>query len=164
MFVKLHKLDKSKSRLPWLSTCVNPAYSAKISLGESKLKPLANPMALATSQIIFQSCFASPVAGNKPRWREIRRSELVTVPSFSDQPVAGKAIWANSRVSFLATQSDTTTNSHLFSASAIFCRLGILTIGLVAMIHTALTFPLLIFSNKSTAFSPCSVAMVGDCQ
>ena len=41
--------------------------------------------------MIHQSGLASPGWGRKPRWREMRRSELVTVPSFSPQPVAGEA-------------------------------------------------------------------------
>ena len=40
-------------------------------------------MRFATSHIIHQSARASPGAGRNARWRDTRRSELVTVPSFS---------------------------------------------------------------------------------
>jgi hypothetical protein len=54
----------------------------------------AKPMRRATSQRMSQSPRASPGAGRKARWREMRRSELVTVPSFSPQPSAGSSTWA----------------------------------------------------------------------
>ena len=44
--------------------------------------------------MIHQSGRASPGAGRKARWREMRRSELVTVPSFSPQAAAGSRTWA----------------------------------------------------------------------
>jgi hypothetical protein len=73
-------------------------------------------MAWATSAMIRQSARAWPGAGNRARWREIRRSELVTVPSFSPQARAGSLTSAKAVVS-VSTQSDTTTNGQRSSAS-----------------------------------------------
>ncbi|WP_246679793.1 hypothetical protein [Mesorhizobium sp. B2-3-5] len=39
----------------------------------------------ATSAMIHQSGLALPGAARNGRWRDMRRSELVTVPSFSPQ-------------------------------------------------------------------------------
>ena len=60
-------------------------------------------MRLATSAMIHQSGRASPGAGRKGRWREMRRSELVTVPSFSPQAAAGRLTWAWRMVSVAAS-------------------------------------------------------------
>ncbi len=121
-------------------------------------------MRCATSAIAHQSARASPGRGKKPRWRDTRRSELVTVPSFSPQPSAGSFTCANRSVSVSAMQSDTTTNGQLASATRAMRASGIDTAGLVAMIHTALIRPLAIASNMSTAFSPGREQIVGDCQ
>ena len=51
-------------------------------------------MRRATCVTIHQSGLASPGGGRNARWREIRRSELVTVPSFSPQAAAGRRMCA----------------------------------------------------------------------
>ena len=76
-------------------------------------------MRRATSHNACQSALASPGAGRKARWREMQRSELVTVPSFSPQASAGKATWAYPVRSVPAITSDTTTSSHAASARLI---------------------------------------------
>ena len=63
-------------------------------------------------QTIHQSGRASPGAGRKRRWREMRRSELVTVPSFSPQAAAGSLTCAWRAVSVSAVTSETTTNGQ----------------------------------------------------
>ncbi len=113
---------------------------------------------------ISQSGRASPGAGRKPRWREMRRSELVTVPSFSAQPSAGSSTSAQALVSVFWTMSLTTTSSHLASARRTWSASGRLTTGLVAMIQTALTLPASIAWNSSTAFRPGLSAMRGESQ
>ena len=57
-----------------------------------------------------------PAAARKGRWREMRRSELVTVPSFSPQPAAGSTTSAK-RVVSVGQQSETTTKGQAASAS-----------------------------------------------
>ena len=69
-----------------------------------------------TSASIHQSGRASPGAARNGRWREIRRSELVTVPSFSPQPAAASTTWEWSVVS-VGQQSETTTNGQAASAA-----------------------------------------------
>ena len=68
------------------------------------------------STTICQSCRASPGGGTAARTRLIRRSLLVTVPSFSPQVVAGKSRSAQSQVAAVAKASCTTTNSARSSA------------------------------------------------
>src|SRR3546814_20410709 len=82
-----------------------------------------------------QSGLASPGAGRNARWREITRSELVTVPSFSPQASAGSSRCASCAVSVDATTSETTTNSQRRSASRTRSTSGRLTTGLVDIIH-----------------------------
>ena len=80
-------------------------------------------MRRATCVTIHQSGLASPGGGRNARWREIRRSELVTVPSFSPQAAAGRRMCAPaSTVSFAMTFSDTTNSSSLPSASRTGAR------------------------------------------
>ncbi|MNE33277.1 hypothetical protein D3C80_1269340 [compost metagenome] len=67
---------------------------------------------MAISAIIHQSGFASPGAGKNARWREIRRSEFVTVPFFSPQPSAGNRICAKRLVSVSRITSETITSGH----------------------------------------------------
>ena len=121
-------------------------------------------MRRATSHSTSQSARASPGAGKNARWREMRRSEFVTVPSFSPQPSAGSSTSACAFVSDCALMSDTTTSSHLSSARRTWSASGMLTSGLVAMIHTALTLPASIAWNRSTAFRPGLFAMRGESQ
>ena len=65
-------------------------------------------MRRATSLSIHQSGLASPGAGRNARWREMQRSELVTVPSFSPQAAAGRTTSAKHVVS-VGQQSLTAT-------------------------------------------------------
>src|SRR3546814_8620950 len=113
---------------------------------------------------VHQAGVASPGQANNARWRLMRRSELVTGPSFSPQPAAGRPTWAYIGVSVSAMQSDTTTNGHAASASRTAPALGRLTAGLVAMIHSALIFPRPTSLNMSTAFRPGFAAMAGALQ
>jgi hypothetical protein len=121
-------------------------------------------MRRATSQMIHQSARASPGGGRKARWREMRRSELVTVPSFSPQASAGRRMCAWRTVSVSAMQSDTTTHSQRSSARRTWSLSGRLTTGLVAMIHSAFTSPRSTARNRSTALSPALDAIRGACQ
>ena len=111
-------------------------------------------MRLATSATIHQSGFASPGGGRKARWREMRRSELVTLPSFSPQAAAGRRTWAWTAVSVPAVTSDTTRNSQAFRAATTASASGRLTAGLVAMTHRALMRPSATARNNSTALRP----------
>src|ERR1044072_1638956 len=79
-----------------------------MSAGRSKEKLLAHPMRRATWLMIHQSGFASPGRANSGRWRLINRSELVTVPSFSPQPAAGRRTWAKAAVAGAAVQTEQT--------------------------------------------------------
>ena len=63
-----------------------------------------------------QSARASPGAGMKARWREIWRSELVTVPSFSPHASAGSRISASACANRFRQHIDTTRHSHLARA------------------------------------------------
>ena len=119
-------------------------------------------MRRATSDTIHQSGLASPGSGRKARWREMRRSELVTVPSFSPQAAAGSSTCAPAfTVSFERTFSDTTNSSSLPSASRTAPARGSDTAGLVAITHSALISPRSIASNICTALRPSRVAMRG---
>jgi hypothetical protein len=51
---------------------------------------------------MLQSSRAAPGPGTADRTREIRRSEFVTVPSFSPHDVAGRRTSANAAVSVSA--------------------------------------------------------------
>ena len=88
------------------------------------------------------------------RWREMRRSELVTVPSFSPQAAAGSRTWAKRAVSVLAVTSETTTNGQAVIAASTRRRPAWKPTGLVAMIHSALMRPSATAWNMSTAFRP----------
>ena len=117
-------------------------------------------MRRATSAIIHQSGRASPGGARKARCREMQRSELVTVPSFSPHAAAGRTMSAKHVVS-VGQQSLTTTNGHAPSAARTRPARGMLTAGLVLRIHSALTVPSSTASNSSTALSPGRVAMRG---
>ncbi len=119
-------------------------------------------MRRATSATIHQSGLASPGTGRKARWRVMRRSELVTVPSFSPQAAAGSRTCAPaSTVSFDMTFSETTNSSSLRSASRMAPARGSDTAGLVAITHSALMRPASIASNICTALRPSRGAMRG---
>ena len=89
------------------------------------------------------------------------RSELVTVPSFSPQPAAGRSTCARRAVSVAAHISLTATKSHLAMALATRSASGMETAGLVCRIHSALIRPSSTARNMSTAFSPGFSAIVG---
>lgn len=91
--------------------------------------------------MIFQSGRLAPGAERKARWREIRRSELVTVPSFSPHPVAGSSTSAKSPVSVRAMMSDTATKGTLAIAAATPSASGRLTAGFVDITQSALILP-----------------------
>ena len=81
-------------------------------------KAASNPSRCATCVTIHQSGRASPGSGRNARWREMRRSELVTVPSFSPHAAAGSRTCAPLvMVSLVSTLSDTTNSSSLLSAA-----------------------------------------------
>ena len=108
----------------------------------------------ATSQICRQSGIASPGVCKKRRWRETRRSELVTVPSFSPQAALGSSTSASAVVSVERQTSETTTNGQLRIASRTRSASGMLSAGLVPMIHSALIRPSSTARNMSTALRP----------
>ena len=107
-----------------------------------------------------QSAFAMPDADMKARWREMRRSELVTVPAFSPQLAAGSSTSAKRVVSVRVT-SETTTKSQAFRAARTRIESGIDTAGFVPMIQSALMLPSPTPRNISTAFKPGARAMSG---
>ena len=122
-------------------------------------------MRRATSVTIHQSGLASPGAGRNGRWREMRRSELVTVPSFSPQAAAGSRTCAPAfTVSFASTFSETTNSSSFLSASRTWPARGSETAGLVAITHSALILPRATASNICTALRPSRGATRGACQ
>ncbi len=84
----------------------------------------------------------------------MRRSELVIVPSFSPQPAAGKTRSAYGMASDLLEMSCTTTNLAFFSAASILRASGMLTMGLVQMIHRAFIEPSSIPLNTWVAVFP----------
>ncbi len=100
---------------------------------------------------------AAKIAG----WRDIRRSELVTVPSFSPQPVAGSKTSAQRAVSVLAVMSDTTTKSQFLRVARTPSASGKETAGFVQAIHNALICPSATALNMSTAFRPARSAICG---
>ena len=121
-----------------------------------------SPCALRPRRAIHQSGFASPGSGRKARWREMRRSEFVTVPSFSPQAAAGNSTCApRAIVSVAITFSETTRRSSWRSASRAPSASGSDTAGFVAMIHSALTRPAAIASNSATALRPSRSAIRG---
>ena len=96
------------------------------------------------------------------RCREMRRSELVTVPDFSPQACAGSSTCAPElTVSLERTFSEITNSSSFFSAARAASASGSDTAGLVPITHNALISPRAIASNIWTAFSPSWVAMRG---
>ena len=70
----------------------------------------------------------------------MRRSEFVTVPSFSAQPAAGSRTFACSVVS-VGQQSADTTNGQASSAARTRPTRGMLAAGLVPMTQSALNAP-----------------------
>ena len=84
----------------------------------------------------------------------MRRSELVTVPSFSPHVLAGSNTSAYLQVSVLLNASCTTTNSAFSSAASTLFKSGIECAGLVQAIQIALISPLFTASNISIAVLP----------
>ena len=117
----------SRSLVPAFPAPVRAAYSAKISPGLLQENPSRKPMRRATSAICHQSGRASPGGGRNGRWREMQRSELVTVPSFSPQAAEGSSTCASAVVSVCRSTSDTTTNGQARSASRTRSASGRLT-------------------------------------
>ena len=159
---------RSRSRVPPFSQPVSSAYSRKISAGlaysNAADHPLAAPMRLATSASCHQSGRASPGDGMNARCREMRRSELVTVPFFSPQAAAGSSTWASAVVSVCRATSETTTSGHRARAARTALASGMLSTGFVAMIQIALIRPSATARNISTAFMPGFSAMRGEPQ
>ena len=97
----------SKSRAPSFSKAESAACSRKMSATPVQAKASPKPRRRATWLRIHQSCRASPGAGRNGRWREMPRSELVTVPSFSAQASAGRRMRQASTVSVARIASET---------------------------------------------------------
>ena len=153
--------EMSKARRPSLPRPVSAACSRKMAAGPDQAKASPQPSRAATCATIHQSGRASPAGGRKARWREMTRSLLVTVPSFSAQPTAGRRTCANSAVSVSAMQSDTTRKGARRSASRTDVPSGMDTAGLVAMTQSAPMRPAESARNRSTAFKPGPAAMFG---
>ena len=113
----------------------------------------------AKSTMICQSCFASAGGGTAELTQVIRRSELVTVPSFSPHVLAGNNTSAYLQVSVLLKASCTTTSSAFSSAASTLLRSGIECAGLVQAIQMAFISPFFTASNISTAVFPATSGM-----
>ena len=151
----------SKSRATSGRCPESAACSRKIAAALGQSNASLQPSRLPTSASAHQSGRASPTGVTKPRWREMRRSELVTVPSFSPQACAGSNTSASSAVSVEAITSETTTKGQAAIARLTASASGRLSTGLVAMIHSAIIRPSATARNRSTALWPGVVAMVG---
>jgi hypothetical protein len=114
----------------------------------------SKPIRRATSASCHQSARASPGPSRNGRWREMRRSEFVTVPLFSPQPSDGRSTSAWRAVSVSFRMSETTTKGQALIAASTASASGIETTGLVAMIHSALMRPSATALNMSTALRP----------
>ena len=110
-------------------------------------------MRRATCVTIHQSGLASPGAGRNARWREIRRSELVTVPSFSPQAAAGSRTCAPAAtVSFAAGQAAfTLTLLILFNP-----KLAWLMLSENFSIMDLLFYALAVYAGYRTALKPAA--------
>ena len=107
-----------------------------------------------TSATCHQSGRACPGAVRTARWREIVRSEFVTVPSFSAQAVAGSSTSASLAVSVAAVTSETTVKAQVRIASRTASASGMVAAGFVCMIQSARMRPSATARNMSTAFRP----------
>ena len=146
--------------MSWSRPFVSARCSSKISLGVSYGKRSGawgltrrcsrRPISVA----MRQSGSAFPGGGTAARTREMRRSEFVTVPSFSPQVAAGSSTSAKATVSVSAKASCTTTSSACRSAWRTASMRGRECAGLVQAIQTALTLPSAKASNMSTAARP----------
>ena len=128
-------------------------------LGQAKAS--AQPSRAATWLMIHQSGRASPDGGRKARWRLMTRSLLVTVPSFSPQPRAGRRMRALRMVSLSATQSLATSIGTCAMAARTASEAGSETAGLVAITHNAPMRPSPAARNSSTALRPGAAARLG---
>ena len=154
----------SKSRPRAAARAESAACSRKIAAGPDQAKASGQPRRRPTCASAHQSGRAAPGAGRKARWREMRRSEFVTVPDFSPQPAAGSSTSASRAVSVRPVTSETTTKGQAASAAATASASGMLAAGLVARIQSALILPSAAARNMSTAFRPGRAAMVGERQ
>ncbi|MDT4836249.1 hypothetical protein FQZ97_699370 [compost metagenome] len=144
----------SRSRPRVDSRCSFQTDSA-LSYGNSvKVRPSCSSSRRAKATPIDQSLRAWPGAGTAGRTREMRRSLLVTVPSFSPQVVAGSSRSAKAQVAVVAKASWTTTNSARSSARRTVAWSGIDCAGLVQAIHSARISPSAAAWNISTAVLP----------
>ncbi len=91
----------------------------------------------------------------------MRRSELVTVPSFSPQAALGSSTSASAVVSVVRQTSETTTKGQLRIASRTRSASGMLSAGLVPIIHKAFTWPFSTARKRSTALRPGLAAIAG---
>ena len=131
-------------------TCSADWYGNKVALpGRRRVSSRC-----ATACTMRQSARASPAGATAARTRLMRRSLLVTVPSFSPQGAAGNSRSAYAQVSLLAKASCTTTNSARCKARRTVFWSGRLCAGLVQRIHSALIWPSAAAWNISTAVSP----------
>ena len=139
---------------------VSGLYSSNSASGPVKSNRLGCPgrrwrsSRRAKSQTMAQSGRASPGAGTARRTWLMRRSELVTVPSFSPQLAAGSSRSAWRQVSVVKKASWTTTKGQAASAACTRCWSGRDWAGLVQAIHRALMRPSATASNRSMADSP----------
>ena len=156
------EMSKACPSLP--ATPESAAYSRKISTGAPKSNARPQPRREATSHRICQSCRAPTGAGRNARWRLMQRSELVTVPSFSPQVVAGRTTSARRAVSVAAVMSETTTKSQASIAARTASASGMVAAGLVWMIQSALIRPSPAARNMSIALSPGLSGMAGASQ
>src|SRR5947209_7158641 len=126
----------SNSRAPLFWNMESAACSRKTAAGLLYENDSRQPIRQATSANIHQSGRPAPGAERNARWREMQRSEFVTVPSFSAQVAAGKTMSARALVS-VAHASETTTNGQVSRARRIEFASGMLAAGLVAAIQIA---------------------------
>ncbi len=153
----------SKSRLPLFSNADRLACSRKISAAELKSNAAPKPSRFATSLTIHQSGLASPAGGRKPRWREMRRSELVTGAGLLAPGLRRQQHMRAGIDGVVGTRHS--PRPRTIRALAIAARTtsasGSDTTGLVPITHNALISPRPIASNSCTAFNPSWVAMRG---
>ena len=111
-------------------------------------------MRCATSRTMRQSARDSPAGDSAARTRLMRRSLLVTVPSFSAQVAAGSTTSAKAAVAVPEKASCRMTSSQRSSAARTSAWSGMDCAGFVQAIHSALTSPRAAAWNSSTAVLP----------
>ncbi len=126
-----------------------------------KQTPACQPMRCATSAIIHQSGRASPGGGRNARCREMQRSELVTVPSFSPHAAAGRTISAKRRrigrpaIADDDKRTGAERRAHAVGARHAGGRIGVENPQCLDVCRRCTA------SNRSTALRPGRVAMRG---